>query len=593
MALRRFVIPVIGTLLLGLVLVSLNAMFDRTAADRAGLEIAEVGAALVEQADGHLDRALGMVDEVAAAVAASGAARGGAAVPGGAGEATGGLRLDPYGCTPAVRQAMVAEMLGAGAVKSIATVGAVGQLLCDPLGQSRRVEMLSADLETAHPGVTVAVTRILGQSFEGVRVMRREAVDEAGLAAMVPGHRFSTGYLPPNLRAEARIFVETTDGTAITVIEQGRLLDRVETAALLPVDAQPGWIQAAFTSRGFPIRVRLAVPLAPYLAEVGDGRAFANFSATAVGLVVIAMLIRLSMRPVSVESELEAAIAEREFVPYYQPIIDLDHGRLAGCEVLIRRRLADGTIVLPGAFIGVAEASGLAVPMTQALMEQARDELGAAYRDRPHLKIAFNLFTGHFKDFSIIADAERIFAGSGIGLGQLVFELTERHPLPDLDKARKIIRRLQALGVRVALDDAGTGHSGLAHVQQLGVDILKIDKLFVDAIDVEADAAPIVDMLIELASRMGFAVVAEGVERFDQVQYLKARGVREAQGHVFAPALSASSFLTLVSHMDPVDAAGRGEGGGDGPKAETAVKGAAARGVASLWRFGARKRKAA
>ena len=127
-----------------------------------------------------------------------------------------------------------------------------------------------------------------------------------------------------------------------------------------------------------------------------------------------------------------------------------------------------------------------------------------------------------------------------------------RHPLESLAAARRVIASLQELGVRVAIDDVGAGHGGLSYLLKLGVDIIKIDKLFVDAIGAERHSTAIIKSLVELARSMRMDIVAEGVENFEQVAYLRDHGIRLAQGYVFAPPLPGSSFLQLVEATDPV-----------------------------------------
>jgi EAL domain-containing protein (putative c-di-GMP-specific phosphodiesterase class I) len=121
----------------------------------------------------------------------------------------------------------------------------------------------------------------------------------------------------------------------------------------------------------------------------------------------------------------------------------------------------------------------------------------------------------------------------------------------NLATTRRVIAALQGLGCKVALDDVGTGHSGLSSILKLGVDIIKIDKLFVDSIGIEHNSATIVETLVDLARNMRMEVVAEGVERFEQIVDLRNRGIRAAQGYVFAPPLPASAFLRLVEAIEP------------------------------------------
>ena len=149
----------------------------------------------------------------------------------------------------------------------------------------------------------------------------------------------------------------------------------------------------------------------------------------------------------------------------------------------------------------------------------------------------------------------KIFSGSPIKLSQVVLEVTERDPIENFTATRQIIAALQGLGVRIAIDDVGTGHSGLSYMLKLGVDIIKIDKMFVDAIGTDRNSTTIVETLVDLAHNMRMDVVAEGVENFEQVMYLRELGIRSAQGYVFAPPLPGSAFLQLVEAIDPLPVA--------------------------------------
>ena len=111
---------------------------------------------------------------------------------------------------------------------------------------------------------------------------------------------------------------------------------------------------------------------------------------------------------------------------------------------------------------------------------------------------------------------------------------------------------LQGLGVRVAIDDVGTGHSGLSYMLKLGVDIIKVDKMFIDALGTDRNSNTIIETLIDLAQNMRMEIIAEGVESFEQVVHLRELGIRAAQGYVFAPPLPGTAFLQLVEAIDPL-----------------------------------------
>ena len=224
--------------------------------------------------------------------------------------------------------------------------------------------------------------------------------------------------------------------------------------------------------------------------------------------------------------------------------------------MLIRWKKADGTIVPPAAFIPLAESSGLILDLTRHLMVRVCHEAGAEIGKRPHFKIAFNLTARHFGNEDIVEDVRRIFSKSPIRLSQVVLEVTERQPLDNLTETRRVVAALQGLGVRVAIDDVGTVHSGLSYMLKLGVDIIKIDKMCIDALGTDRNSNTIIETLIDLAQNMRMEIIAEGVESFEQVVQLRELGVRAAQGFVFAPPLPGTAFLQLVEAIDPLRTAG-------------------------------------
>jgi EAL domain-containing protein (putative c-di-GMP-specific phosphodiesterase class I) len=205
---------------------------------------------------------------------------------------------------------------------------------------------------------------------------------------------------------------------------------------------------------------------------------------------------------------------------------------------------------MPGTFIDYAEITGLAIPMTLALMQQVRNDLADLCLEMPDTKISINLFAGHFRDTAIVEDVRAIFGGSSVSYRQLVFEITERHPLGNSATADIVISGLHALGCRLAMDDVGTGHSNLAYMQTLGVDVIKIDRVFVDMIKADTTLVPVLDGLITMCRDLGTEIVAEGVETEAQALYLRARGVVMAQGFLFAPALKVGAFKELARALN-------------------------------------------
>jgi sensor c-di-GMP phosphodiesterase-like protein len=302
----------------------------------------------------------------------------------------------------------------------------------------------------------------------------------------------------------------------------------------------------------FPVSVAVAMTRGGVIANYDDVRRLGMVITALVAIAILLFALILprqhARNPVA---DMARAIKAGEFLPYYQPVVDIQTGRLLGAEVLARWRRRDGSTVEPGAFIPLMESSGLVLDLTRALMQRVCADLGEPLGRRPDMTVAFNVVPQHFDDALILNDIGTIFGGSPVRLSQIVLELTERHEVANLTAMRRTIAALQGLGCRVAIDDAGTGHSGLSYMLKLGVDIIKIDRIFVEAIGTESHSKAIIETLIDLAANMRMEVIAEGVETFDQVTYLRDRGIKAAQGFVFAPALPASSFLKLLEAMDP------------------------------------------
>ncbi|TYC63309.1 EAL domain-containing protein [Rhodobacterales bacterium] len=316
--------------------------------------------------------------------------------------------------------------------------------------------------------------------------------------------------------------------------------------------SEPGTaLTVQVSSELYPLVATVTAPVSAALIVVQDLKVVAAAACAGVAILFVAIGIWLSWRPESEASdEFAAAIRNGEFVPYYQPVMDIESQRLRGCEVLMRWRRPNGVIVSPGQFMAYAENNGHIFGMTRHIMRVASEEVGDLYGDNPDMKISINLFAGHFLDREVIADIRSIFEKSRISFQQIVVEVTERHPLQDMELARKIIAELQALGVRVALDDVGTGHGGMAYLQKLGVDIIKIDKMFIDSISSDDNSTTIVDSMVELADNLGMGIIAEGVEQEEQIERLLELGVTAAQGYYFAAPMPADEFIAFSERIE-------------------------------------------
>jgi sensor c-di-GMP phosphodiesterase-like protein len=427
-------------------------------------------------------------------------------------------------------------------VKEIEVLGPDGQRLCSHLSMPElKRTIVSTEPLSGVDGHLLDVIQ-LSQGAKMLRLRRKVGVNE--IAACMPASFFL-----PQVSTRGGPF----SGYSNIVTHAGTVIGQSGGKSAGKPDAM---FTAKAQSNRYGFVVELATPRGQLAAGQADLRWLGIYASGSIVVIVGAIVWLLPRRggnnPVA---EIEHALAAGEFVPYYQPIVDIRSGKLRGAEVLVRWKKPDGSLVLPGAFIPLAESSGLIREMTCDLMRRVCAEAGAAIGCRPALKVSFNFAGQLFGDESIVKDVRKIFANGAIKLSQVVLELTERDPIENFTETRRVIAALQGLGIRIAIDDVGTGHSGLSYILKLGVDIIKIDKMFVDAIGTDRNSTTIVETLIDLAHNMRMDVVAEGVENFEQVMHLRELGVRSAQGYVFAPPLPGSAFLQLIEAIDPLQAA--------------------------------------
>jgi sensor c-di-GMP phosphodiesterase-like protein len=445
-------------------------------------------------------------------------------------------------CQASHLELMRKSAFASGIIKEFSLVGVSAQTLCTDLGSAFVPRDVLASAATSNPDLMLDVVSLAETGERLLRVRRLAPRGKPALAALL-----RTDLMLPQVTRDGGRFV----GAARMTLADGTVVARsgAEPAGLARRDDEPH-LSRMRSDRYGPV-ILVAAPDDGALASSDDLRWIAMAAAGLAGIVAVVCILAFPRRKrANPNSEMEKALIAGEFVPYYQPVIDITSGRILGAEVLVRWRKPDGTMVAPNAFIPLMESSGLIFDLTRSLMRQACTEVGATVEARPEMYIAFNVAPRHFKDAVILNDVGSIFEGSPIRLSQVVLELTERYELENLTATRRVIAALQSLGCRVALDDVGTGHSGLSYILKLGVDIIKIDKLFVEAIKTEPHTQAIVGTLVDLARNMRMKIIAEGVEHFEQVVYLREHGISAAQGFVFARPLPGPVFVQLVEAVN-------------------------------------------
>lgn len=240
-------------------------------------------------------------------------------------------------------------------------------------------------------------------------------------------------------------------------------------------------------------------------------------------------LVRLSL-----ETDLRRALERQEFFLEFQPQVDAVSRGVTGMEALLRWRRQDGSVVPPGDFIGLLEETGMILAVGDWVLRQAClaaqgwREAGMAER-----RVAVNISIHQFRQKDFVVRVREALAQSGLPPDMLELEITENVLVDDMRQAGEVLNALNAVGVRLSIDDFGTGYSSMHYLRHLPFDLIKIDKSFIDGLPQNRDDCAIVTAIITLARSMELDVVAEGVERVEQYDFVRALGCQLIQGYLF------------------------------------------------------------
>jgi len=260
----------------------------------------------------------------------------------------------------------------------------------------------------------------------------------------------------------------------------------------------------------------------------------------------------------SVENGLRRALQQQEFVLHYQPQMDLASGALTGAEALIRWQDPECGLVAPRQFMPIAEECGLIVPIGRWVLREACRQvqvwLDAGLSAVP---VAVNISAVEFVHKDFLAGVALILKETGLAPGYLELELTESVLMHDAEASASVLDTLKAMGVKLAVDDFGTGGSSLGYLKRFTIDTLKIDQSIVRDIATDVDDASIISAVIGMAKNLNQRVIAEGVESHEQLAFLRTRHCAEGQGFQFSHPLSAEDFARLLApgnaaHSRPV-----------------------------------------
>ncbi len=255
-----------------------------------------------------------------------------------------------------------------------------------------------------------------------------------------------------------------------------------------------------------------------------------------------------AIKRLQLETDLRKALELNQFRVYYQPIVSLRNGQIAGFETLSRWQRPEG-LVMPGEFIEVADETGIILPINRQLLYDACRQLSswqALFPSDPPLTVNVNIAPRQFAQPDLAFQIGKILQETGLDPCCLNLEITETIAMADADRSAVVLSELKVLGVRLDIDDFGTGYSSLSRLHRFPVDALKIDRSFISRMDTDVETREIVRIIVMLAHGLRLKVVAEGVETQAQADMLKDIGCERAQGYLYSKPAPAETIEQLL-----------------------------------------------
>jgi diguanylate cyclase (GGDEF)-like protein/PAS domain S-box-containing protein len=409
---------------------------------------------------------------------------------------------------------LFADRLGHALERRPDTAGPLVVLFCD-LDDFKNVN------DTHGHGLGDAILKVLGLRIQS-------AIRSGDTAARLGGDEFGIMMESTDLAA-ARILANRL----VRLLSEPVTLDGITfpvTASIGMAEAMPGQVSSEEVLRNADVAMYWAKERGKSMVAAYDSALHAQ------------ALDRLELR-----SDLQRALREDELLLHYQPTIELETGRIQGFEALVRWQHPTRGLVSPGFFIPLAEQSGLIVQLgTWVLLEACRT--GALLqRDWRRPSMAVNVSAQQLARPEFVAEVQGALAESGLPGDRLVLEITESAVLKDLQDVIPRLTELRAAGVKVAIDDFGTGYSSLAYLTDLPIDVIKVDKSFIDRVASDDQGASVTEAIIRMSHSMNLTTVAEGVEVAEQAAWLRRVNCPVGQGYFWSRPVDLAGVHDLLS----------------------------------------------
>jgi diguanylate cyclase (GGDEF)-like protein/PAS domain S-box-containing protein len=262
-----------------------------------------------------------------------------------------------------------------------------------------------------------------------------------------------------------------------------------------------------------------------------------------------------ALQRLELKADLQRAVDSMEFALHYQPVMELQSGEIQGLEALVRWQHPTRGVIQPLDFVPLAEETGLIVPIERWVLREACLQMKAleeSYPTSPPIHLAVNLSARQLQRPEIVDDIALTLADTGLAPSSLVIEITESVMMQDMELSIQRLSELKELGVQLAVDDFGVGYSSLNYIRRFPIDILKVDKSFIDGVAGGGEESALTAAIIELAAILGLRPVAEGIERADQLEKLLSLNCELGQGFYFAEPMPIDGIRELLSaHRSP------------------------------------------